>query len=316
MRPGISLAQAVSLVAVMAAGSALVDNGTIEIGTLSAAALYLVQLFNPVATLLEQTDQMQRSTASFARLVGVTQLPADRPDGQVSEPPARSTTAVGVHVDDVVFGYDAGTLVLDGINLDIAPGERLAIVGPSGAGKTTLGKIIAGLLHTSRGGVEVGGVVVDELEPHARARVVAMVAQEGHVFGRSVIENVRLGRPDATEHDVRAALDAVDALAWADTLPEGLETRIGFGHQPVSTTRASSSRWLASCASIPRSWCSTRRPRSSTRSPPRAPSATCTPRSASAPSSRSCTGSTWPSAPTGSSCSRKAGSSPAVTTPS
>ena len=167
MRPGISLAQAVSLVAVMAAGAALVDNGTIEIGTLSAAALYLVQLFNPVATLLEQTDQMQRSTASFARLVGVTQLPADRPEGQVSEPPARSTTAVGVHVDDVVFGYDAGTLVLDGINLDIAPGERLAIVGPSGAGKTTLGKIIAGLLHTSRGGVEVGGVVVDELEPHA-----------------------------------------------------------------------------------------------------------------------------------------------------
>ncbi len=238
MRPGISLAQAVSLVAVMAAGAALVDNGTIEIGTLSAAALYLVQLFNPVATLLEQTDQMQRSTASFARLVGVTQLPADRPEGQVSEPPARSTAAVGVHVDDVVFGYDAGTLVLDGINLDIAPGERLAIVGPSGAGKTTLGKIIAGLLHTSRGGVEVGGVVVDELEPHARARVVAMVAQEGHVFGRSVIENVRLGRPDATEHDVRAALDAVDALAWADALPEGLQTRIGYGHQPVSTTRA------------------------------------------------------------------------------
>ena len=238
MRPGISLAQAVSLVAVMAAGAALVDNGSIEIGTLSAAALYLVQLFNPVATLLEQTDQMQRSTASFARLVGVTQLPADRPDGKVAEPPPRSTTAVGVDVDDVVFGYDAGTLVLDGISLHIAPGERLAIVGPSGAGKTTLGKIIAGLLHTSRGDVHVGGVAVDELEPHARARVVAMVAQEGHVFGRSVTENVRLGRPDASEHDVRAALDAVDALAWADSLPEGLDTRIGFGHHPVSTTRA------------------------------------------------------------------------------
>jgi ABC-type multidrug transport system fused ATPase/permease subunit len=191
-----------------------------------------------VATLLEQTDQMQRSTASVARLVGVTQLPADRPAGTVAEPPERSTTAVGVHVDDVVFGYDAGTLVLDGINLDIAPGERLAIVGPSGAGKTTLGKIISGLLHTSRGGVEVGGIVVDQLEPHARARVVAMVAQEGHVFARSVTENVRLGRPDATEDDVRAALTAVDALAWADALPDGLDTRIGFGHQPVSTTRA------------------------------------------------------------------------------
>ena len=81
MRPGISLAQAVSLVAVMAAGAALVDNGSIEIGTLSAAALYLVQLFNPVATLLEQTDQMQRSTASFARLVG-SHPASGRPTGR------------------------------------------------------------------------------------------------------------------------------------------------------------------------------------------------------------------------------------------
>jgi ATP-binding cassette, subfamily C, bacterial len=238
MRPGISLAQAVSLVAVMAVGASLVDNGSLQIGTLSAAALYLVQLFNPVATLLEQSDQIQRSTASFARLVGVTQLPVDRPEGKVSAPPPRTATAVGVHVDNVVFGYDADRLVLDGITLHVAPGERLAIVGPSGAGKTTLGKIIAGLLHTTGGTVEVGGVAVDELDPHARARVVAMVAQEGHVFARNVTENVRLGRPDATEHDVRAALDAVDALVWADSLPDGLDTQIGYGHHNVSTTRA------------------------------------------------------------------------------
>ena len=81
-------------------------------------------------------------------------------------------------------------------------------------------------------------MAVDELEPHVCGRVVAMVAEEGHVFGRSVTENVRLGRPDASDHDVRAALDAVDALAWADSLPDGLDTQIGFGHHPVSTTRA------------------------------------------------------------------------------
>jgi ATP-binding cassette subfamily C protein len=240
MRPGISLAQAVSLVAVMALGAALVDDGSLQIGTLSAAALYLVQLFNPVATLLEQSDQLQRATASFARLVGVTQLPVDvtapaSTDSSFGPAVARPT---GIQIRDVAFGYDPDTLVLDGVNLDVAPGERLAIVGPSGAGKTTLGKIVAGLLHTVRGDVHVGGIVVDQLDPERRARVVAMVAQEGHVFGRTVAENVRLGRADATDDDVRAALDAVDALAWADSLPAGLDTTIGFGHHHVSTVRA------------------------------------------------------------------------------
>ncbi len=241
MRPGISLAQAVSLVAVMALGAALVDDGSLEIGTLSAAALYLVQLFNPVALLLEQSDQLQRATASFARLVGVTQLPVDVTEPISEESAIRLSTLARptpVQVRDVVFGYDPDTLVLDGVSLDIVPGEHLAIVGPSGAGKTTLGKIIAGLLHTRRGAVRVGGIVVDELDPETRARIVAMVAQEGHVFGRSVTENVRLGRQDASDDDVRAALDAVDALAWAESLPSGIDTQIGVGHQHVSTVRA------------------------------------------------------------------------------
>jgi ABC-type multidrug transport system fused ATPase/permease subunit len=200
-----------------------------------------VQLFNPVALLLEQTDQLQRATASFARLVGVTQLPVEVTTGKSAETDRLVATfakPTAVRAHDVVFGYDPGTLVLDGVSLDVAPGEHLAIVGPSGAGKTTLGKIIAGLLHTQRGDVRVGGIAVDELDPEDRARVVAMVAQEGHVFGRSVAENVRLGRQDATDDDVRAALDAVDALAWADSLPAGLDTAIGFGHQHVSTVRA------------------------------------------------------------------------------
>jgi ABC-type multidrug transport system fused ATPase/permease subunit len=241
MRPVISLGQAVSLVMVMAVGAALVDAGSLEIGTLSAAALYLIQLFSPIGTLLEWSDELQRSTASFARVVGVTQLPADHPAAvsTVAETARRvGTTPVGIRVRDLAFGYEPGTLAVAGVTLDVAPGEHLAIVGPSGAGKTTLGKLVAGLLHPGRGDVTIDGAVVDEIEPHARARLVAMVAQEVHVFGQSVSDNVRLGRPDANDDDVRAALDAVDALAWAESLPSGLATRIGAGHHLVSTTEA------------------------------------------------------------------------------
>jgi ABC-type multidrug transport system fused ATPase/permease subunit len=241
MRPVISIGQAVSLVAVTAVGAAMIDAGSLQVGTLSAAALYLIQLFNPIATLLEWSDELQRSTASFARLVGVTELPVDvrialggAPTAEHADPGA----PVAVDVRDVAFGYDGGVLAVAGVRIDLAPGERLAVVGPSGAGKSTFGRLVAGLLHPARGAILVGDAVVDELDPRARARRVAMVAQEVHVFAQSVRENVRLGRPDVTDDDLRRALDAVDALAWAESLPDGLDTRLGPGHHPVSTMLA------------------------------------------------------------------------------
>jgi ABC-type multidrug transport system fused ATPase/permease subunit len=244
MRPVISLGQAVSLVAVTAVGAAMIDAGSLEVGALSAAALYLIQLFNPIGTLLEWSDELQRSTASFARLVGVTQLPSDHIT--LEEPPAAELAEIApsrgrplpVDVRDVVFAYDRAALAVDGVRIELAPGERLAIVGPSGAGKTTLGKLVAGLLHPASGAVLVAGAVVDELDPHLRAGRVAMVAQEVHVFGRSIRDNVTLGRPGANDDDVRSALAAVDALTWAESLDDGLDTRIGAGHVPVSTMRA------------------------------------------------------------------------------
>jgi ABC-type multidrug transport system fused ATPase/permease subunit len=241
MRPIISIGQAVSLVAVTAVGAAMIDAGSLEVGTLSAAALYLIQLFNPIATLLEWSDELQRSTASFARLVGVTELPVDivTPAGtEHRDPDPVPGEPVPVDVRDVAFGYDGGVLAVAGVRIELAPGERLAVVGPSGAGKSTLGKLVAGLLHPARGAVLVGGAVVDELDHRTRARRVAMVAQEVHVFGQNVRENVGLGRPEVTDDDVRRALDAVDARAWVDSLPDGLDTRIGPGRYPVSTMRA------------------------------------------------------------------------------
>lgn len=242
MRPMISLGQAVSLVAVMALGATLVSRGSLGIGTLSAAALYLIQLFSPIGVLLEWTDELQRSTASFARLVGVTSLPVERratlpTSGDARLPAPAARRARSVRIRDVRFAYEAGAPAVDGVSVEVEPGERMAIVGPSGAGKTTLGKIVAGLLQPDRGSVSIGDAEVTDLDSRSRAQLVAMVAQEVHVFGRTVADNVRLGDDRIDDDEVRRALAAVDALEWAESLRDGIDTWLGSGH-PVSTTRA------------------------------------------------------------------------------
>ena len=289
MRPAVSVAQAISLVAVMAVGTAMVDGGSLEIGTLSAAALYLIQLFSPVGNLLEQSDELQRSTASFARLVGVTQLPFDHherlPEPEattavaVAGPPSGDAGTLGVTVRDPRVRVRARDAVLDGITLDVAPGEHLAVVGPSGAGKTTLGKIIAGLLHAQHGEATIGGCAVDRMEPHDRSQLVAMVAQEVHVFTHTVAENVRLGRPDATDDDVRAGAHGGGRGRVGRGTPRGdPHARGRRAPACVDHPRGNSSRSRDSCASTPPWSCWTKRPPSWIRSRPPAPSATSTPR--------------------------------------
>ncbi len=187
------------------------------------------------------------------RLVGVTQLPVNRrteaspdtaptsfapavdaPAGGALAPPSSPPTSswgLRLEVDRVHFGYLPGVPVLHGVSLDIASGERVVVVGSSRAGKTTLATLLCGTHRATSGEVRIGGVPIAAIEPTELPRLVAMVAQEGHVFTRSVADNVRLARPDATTEDVRAALAAVSALAWSEGLPDGLDTVVGASHE-------------------------------------------------------------------------------------
>jgi ATP-binding cassette subfamily C protein len=185
------------------------------------------RLFNPVSMILFTFDEIQAAGASLARLVGVGTLPV-APAGTV-----RLETA-DLTLSDVSFSYDERVPVLRNITLRVAPGERVALVGSTGAGKTTVASIAAGILRPRSGTASAGGVPVDRLAPG----VVAIISQEAHVFAGSLIEDVRLARPGAADEDVLSALATVGALEWAEALPSGLRTVVGEGGHPLTAAQA------------------------------------------------------------------------------
>jgi ABC-type multidrug transport system fused ATPase/permease subunit len=130
---------------------------------------------------------------------------------------------------EVRFAYREGRDVLHGIDLELAPGDRLAVVGPSGAGKSTIALLLAGVHPPRTGRVEVGGVEPHRLPPVRLREEIALVTQEHHVFAGTLRDNLSLVAPDAGDAVLTAALDAVDAGDWVRALPDGLGTNLGAG---------------------------------------------------------------------------------------
>jgi ATP-binding cassette subfamily C protein len=137
----------------------------------------------------------------------------------------------------VRYAYDGGGDVLHGVDLTVRPGERLAIVGPSGAGKTTLGRLLAGVDRPRTGAVTVGRVPVAELDPERLRRRIVLVTQEHHVFLGTIRDNLRIAAPSATDARLRAALAAVDA-GWVEELPYGLDTTVDHGGHRLDGAQA------------------------------------------------------------------------------
>ena len=213
-------------------GGWLASNGHATVGQVTAVTLYVLALMDPVDQLLSWLDEIQVGASAFARIIGIADVPDDRtPTGAV---PADDL----IRARDVRYAYREGHDVLDGISLELRPGERLAVVGPSGAGKSTLGRMLAGIHGPRTGSVEVGGVPLVDLTLEQLRGHVALVTQEHHVFVGSLADNLRLARPLADDAALRAALDAVDALDWADRLPQGLDTEVGSGGHELTPPQA------------------------------------------------------------------------------
>ncbi|MEU6486118.1 ABC transporter ATP-binding protein [Streptomyces sp. NPDC046887] len=229
----LNLAEFIGLAAVLTTGFLLVDGGSVSIGTATAAALYFHSLFNPVNAALFLIDEAQSAGASLARLVGVANLPAE------PEPERRPVPVDGsVKVYGLSHAYVPGHPVLREVDLEVREGERVALVGASGAGKTTLAKLVAGVHAPSGGSIVLGGVDSRELGPDGVRRAVTLISQEVHVFAGPLGDDLRLARPEATDEELRAALDLVGALDWALALPEGLATVVGEGGHRLTVTQA------------------------------------------------------------------------------
>jgi ABC-type multidrug transport system fused ATPase/permease subunit len=230
--PMMEVGYLVPVVATLLVGGWFFHNGWVNLLQVTAATLYVQQLIDPLDRMLMWLDELQVGQASLARLIGVSDVAADR------EPTDRQPDGERVTAADVRFSYVDGRDVLHGISLSVAPGERLAMVGPSGAGKSTLGRLLAGVHGPRTGEVTVGGAPLVGLPLAELRQHVALVTQEHHVFLGTLRENVALARPEATDDQVRAALEAVDAWGWAEELPDGLATELGSGNHSLSPAQA------------------------------------------------------------------------------
>ena len=229
----LNIAELVGLGTILVTGFLLARSDAVSVGAVTAAALYFLRLFDPFNALLYTIDEAQRAGAALARLVGVVDLPVPDQTELAGVPADASVELIGLH-----FAYAAGRDVVRDVSLRIAPGERVALVGVSGAGKTTVANLVAGIHRPRAGRVELGGTELGEIPASVRPGRVALVSQEVHVFVGSLADDLRLARPLATDDELWAALATVDALAWVRALPDGLDTRVGSGGHRLDATRA------------------------------------------------------------------------------
>ena len=224
----------VGLGAVLVVGFFLVRGDLATVGMVTAAALFFHRLFGPIGFLVMNFNDVQQAGASLARLAGVIDLPvADDP--RAEEGPAGSS----LRVEAVSHAYAPGApRALDGVTLGVAAGERVALVGASGAGKTTLAAVVSGLRAPTSGTVLLGGVPLDELGEARVREHVFLVSQETHVFAGTLLDDLRLARAGADPGEVESALETVGALDWVRALPEGLETVVGEGGHALTAEQA------------------------------------------------------------------------------
>lgn len=226
-------AELLGLAAVLSVGYWLVATGSVSIGAATAAALYFHSLFSPIAVFLSNIDELQDAGASLARLIGVTAMPG-RP---ASISASARSAPIGVDVERVSYSYDNSTPVIDSISISIAPGERIAVVGSSGAGKTTLAKLIAGIIPVGDGRITVDGKPIDDLSDAELRHKVVLVSQEVHVFVGTIADDLRLCAPDSDDAKIAEAVETMKAQ-WIHELPDGLETRVGAGGYQLTAAQA------------------------------------------------------------------------------
>ncbi|NNE75033.1 MAG: ABC transporter ATP-binding protein, partial [Acidimicrobiales bacterium] len=221
--PVVEIAGAISTALAVGLGGWMVRDGRLTLGTVAAFILILQTMFGPVQQLSQLFNMVQSATAALHKLYQLL----DEPLAIESAADAPELPASGlVELDGVSFEYVPGEPVLDDVTLTIAEGERIALVGPTGAGKSTVAKLVARFYDPSAGTIRIGGMPLAEADVDSLRRHIVVVPQEGFLFAGTIAENVRLARPEATETEIRAALDRIGVLEVFERLPDGLATEV------------------------------------------------------------------------------------------
>jgi ATP-binding cassette subfamily B protein len=219
----IPLAQTVALIAVLLAGASLYRDGSISTGTIAAYVLYLVQLFDPIARFSEWLGEFRQGLAALGKIVGLLRTP----NAIVERPGAVGLPAAGtLELRDVGFGYERGRAAVEGVTVSLDSGEHVALVGATGAGKSTLAKLLTRQYDPQRGVLSFGGVDLRAATLESLRRRIVMLPQEGHLFSGTIADNVRLANPDASDEQVARALERIGARVRFESLPDGLQTDV------------------------------------------------------------------------------------------
>ena len=223
--PLLSALPGVAIAGVLLVGGFQVVNGSLSLGDFFAINAYLLLLVMPLRMIGMWVGQYQRAMASGERVLEVLDEQRDVVEGPNAEPLPDGPGAV--RFEGVGFGYDADRPVLDGIDLDIPPGSTVALIGPTGCGKTTLTALIPRFYDVDRGAVRVDGMDVREATLDSLRGAIGIVGQDTFLFSTTVAENIAFGTPDATPEQICEAAVRAQAHDFIIDLPDGYDTQIG-----------------------------------------------------------------------------------------
>jgi ATP-binding cassette, subfamily B, bacterial len=222
--PGIKLIGNITISVVLLYGAYRAFHDEVTVGVLAAFLLYLRQFFEPMQEISQFYNTFQSSSAALEKLSGVLEEQPTVPE------PVRGVRLANVRGDvrfeGVGFEYVEGVPVLPGLDVDVPAGQTVALVGTTGAGKTTIAKLLSRFYDPTRGRVTLDGVDLRDIDDATLRKAVVMVTQENYMFGGTVADNIRFGRPEASMDEVVAAAEAIGAHEFIARLPHGYDTDV------------------------------------------------------------------------------------------